>query len=313
MVELFTESSLQRAAENMLRELGQPPSGNVLLICSQEKSVLAAQLASVLDEQSIENHTLLLGSRLSSSLDELRHLVEDIAGRWGLVVLLEPQHASFLFKVIGRPDLGIRIPEKYLLCDWLATLPTLIRTYDVDWDQLLARRQNLLARLAGAKEVHISMAAGAEIVLHPRSWRATSGEVFTAPIERLTEGSILVDGCVYGGPPEIPFLLKIDKGQVSNLNDLDMEDRQQKWVRTDLTRDKNSPVLAEFGIGINPGALANSDLMEAELALGTCHFGFGNNLAYGGMNPSSYHFDLVVLSPTITVDGTVLMHAGSLL
>jgi hypothetical protein len=309
----YAPSSIRRAAENMIREMGEPPSGNVLIICSHEEAALSAQLAAVLDEQSIENHTLTLGLRLSSSLDELRHLVENIAGRWGLIVLLQPQHASFLFKVVGRPDSGIRIPEKYLLCDWLTTLPALIRTYDIDWEQLMAFRQNLLARLSGAKQIHVVTAAGTDLLLHPRVWRSSTGEVYTAPIERLTEGAIFVDGCAYGGPPETPFLLKISQGKVTNLNDLNLDDRQQKWVRTDLTRDDNSQVLAEFGIGINPGALANSHLMEAEQAAGTCHFGFGNNLAYGGMNPSSYHFDLVVLAPTIEVDGTVVMRSGKFL
>jgi leucyl aminopeptidase (aminopeptidase T) len=206
----------------------------------------------------------------------------------------------------------VRIPEKHLFCDWLINLPSLVRTYDFDWSELVAYQQAIFQRLSGAKTIHVSAAGGTELTFRPRTWRATMGEVFTAPIERSTQGTIFVDGCAYGGRPERPFLLTIENGRVMNLSALDRSDRQQKWVHTDLTRDENSQVLAEFGIGINPGALDTSDMMEAEQARGTCHFGFGNNLAFGGMNASSYHFDLVVLAPTIEIDDTCIIRSGKL-
>jgi leucyl aminopeptidase (aminopeptidase T) len=229
-----------------------------------------------------------------------------------LIALLHPQHSSFLFKAIGRPDLGVRIPEKHLFCDWLINLPSLVRTYSFDWEELVAFQQVIVNRLSGARAVRVTTGSGSELTFQPRTWRATMGEVFTAPIERSSQGTIFIDGCAYGGRPEKPFLLRIENGRVANLPALDRNDRQQKWVHTDLTRDENSQVLAEFGIGINPGALDTSDMMEAEQARGTCHFGFGNNLAFGGMNASSYHFDLVALAPTIEVDGACIIRSGKL-
>jgi len=111
-----------------------------------------------------------------------------------------------------------------------------------------------------------------------------------------------VDGCAYSGPPKKPFRLVVEDGRVVNLAELDKEDDQQAMVLTDLTRDENAAILAEFGVGINAGAVPYADAMEAEQARGTCHFGFGHNLEYGGNNSSVYHFDLVVRNPIIQVE-----------
>ena len=53
--------------------------------------------------------------------------------------------------------------------------------------------------------------------------------------------------------------------------------------------------------------------MESEQARGTCHFGFGHNIEYGGQNASSYHFDLVVRRPTIASDGVAICRDGQFL
>ncbi len=299
-------AALALAAQNIAREVGSPAAGSVLIICSEEKLLLAQAVARVLDEEGLEQHILLLGIRINASLEGLRKTVEEVAGQWGLIILLHPRHSAFLFKVIGRPDLGVRIPEKHLFCDWLIHPDSLVRTYAVDWDEMDAYRQNLLARLGGSSEIHVTTSLGTDLLLKPRSWHGETGEVFTAPFERQSNGVIVVDGCAYNGPPQTPFKLYVEKGRVMNLKDLDRRDHQQAMVFIDLSRDENSNVLAEFGIGINPGALWNQELMEAEQARGTCHFGFGNNLAYGGINVSGYHFDLVVRNPTIQSDGKVI-------
>ncbi len=97
-----------------------------------------------------------------------------------------------------------------------------------------------------------------------------------------------------------------------NISSLDTTDKQQKFARIDLSRDKNSDVLAEFGIGINPGANWAEELMESEQARGTCHFGFGRNVQFrGGENKSNYHFDLVIQKPTIEIDGRPICVEGN--
>jgi leucyl aminopeptidase (aminopeptidase T) len=49
-----------------------------------------------------------------------------------------------------------------------------------------------------------------------------------------------------------------------------------------------------------------------EKILGTIHIAVGDNRMLGGVNESSLHWDLLVLQPTVTVDGRPLLVAGEL-
>jgi hypothetical protein len=304
---------VQLAAHNIALEIGDPPFKAVLVIYSPEKCDLAVRIAAQISARGLESYRLELAPEINAGQVALKELVHRLASQWGLVLLIEPRHADFLFETVGRPDAWFIIPTDHLFCDWLIQPAGLIRTYGIDMDELRQFRQALLTQLYAAHEIHITTQKGTDITVNPRGWNLTNGEVFTAPLENIANGRILVDGCAYGNPPKIPFLLIIESGRVVNLTDLDQTDEQQSWVYQDLTRDGNASTLAEFGIGINPGARREEDLMEAEQARGTCHFGFGNNIAYGGQNKSSYHFDLVIKRPTIEVDGKEVCRAGKFL
>ena len=251
-----------------------------------------------------------MGNELGRATGRLRELIRSVAEDWGLVILLQPEHASFLFDTVGRPDRGLRIPSDHLFCDWLISPAGLIRTHGIDMDELHRFRHALVSKISGAGEMRITTENGTDVTLKPRSWNLMTGEVFTAPVEDYSSGTICVDGSAYYGPPAIPFVLRVENGRVVNLSELSEDDKQQRCVRNDLTRDEDSNVLAELGIGINPGARWDEDAMESEQARGTCHFGFGHNIEYGGQNASSYHFDLVVQKPSIEVDGACICRAG---
>lgn len=197
-----------------------------------------------------------------------------------------------------------------MFCDWLINTDSLIRTYGIDLDELRLFQSTLLSAVSNASKIRIITEKGTDICIKPKCWNVSKGEIFTVPLEQNVNGQIVVDGCAYFGPPKVPFILKIENGRVANINELNIEDEQQKMVREDLIRDGNSNMLAELGIGINPGARWNADIMEAEQARGTCHFGFGHNIEYGGDIKSSFHFDLVIKNPTIIVDETIICRDG---
>lgn len=265
------------------------------------------------EKKETECHLLRVGNKLNSGSDCFQALIGELSGTWGLVFLLHPVHAPFLFETVGRPDYGIKLPSEHFFSDWLIRPGSLIRTYGIDLDELYLFRQNLHSRLKDAKKIRITTESGTDITLRPRFWNTTEGEVFTAPVESGTNGTVFVDGCAYGGPPRKPFSLKIRNGEVVNLAGLDENDKQQKYVLKDLTRDQSAKVLAELGIGINPGARRDADIMESEQARGTCHFGFGNNIGFGGHNKSSYHIDYVILDPSIEIDGKLICRKGDYL
>jgi hypothetical protein len=307
-----------KAARNIARAIGTPASLSAMIVCSASKRDFAAQVAAELSGDGIFAYTLgLAGDRDQAKWEPLKRMIGGIASTWALGFFISWQDSGFLFDVVGRPDTGIKIRCDHLYCDFCIRLPGLIRTASADPWELENFKGSLLKALADVPrfsqpEMEITTRAGTRVTLLPRKWNDSGGEVFTAPVEGLASGAIVVDGCAYSGPPKVPFALKLKGGQVANLDELEKTDDQQRMVLDDLTRDANARVLAELGIGAYPEAREDADLMEAEQARGTCHFGFGHNVEYGGTNASSYHFDLVVRRPTIKLGKRVIMKDGVL-
>jgi hypothetical protein len=295
---------LTLAATNIAAKVGDPPAGSVLVVASPPKTHIAEAVADRL-QRHIETHLLHLERNITAAQRWFPQALQDLASEgWGLVLLCSPIHAELLFRAVGRPDKGLRIDATYLFCDWLIRPQSLVRTYAIDMGELRSFREALLRRLEGATALRVTSAAGTDIRLTPRHWESTDGEVFTAPVETETEGRVVVDGCIYDELPKEPPTLVIHRGQVTTLDTLDTS-QQQRWLYNDLTHDENSAIVAEFGLGINPGARWDADLMEAEQARGTCHVGFGHNLPFGGANRSTMHVDVVLQRPTITIEGNV--------
>lgn len=302
---------VNRAAQNIVAKVNNGTPSKVFVICSKSKQELAAEIIRVLEDKKIANIQLILDSQMESELVYFKKLITNLSEDWGLIFLMDTPHAPFLFSTVGRPDTGILIREDNLFCDWLASTETTVRVHSVDLNELHRFRKMLLDRVQNAKKIRITTQNGTDITISPRHWLKSDGEIWTAPIENSSNGQILIDGTAYWGPVQKQFLLHIENGRVINVDQLDIADKQQMNVKNDLSRNSNANVLAELGIGINSGALPDKDLMEAEQAKGTCHFGFGNNIMYGGENRSDYHFDLTILSPTIEVDGEIICKEGN--
>lgn len=306
----FDSVTLRNAAENIVQKVDQAASNSVLIVCSKGKKDFASWIIKTLEDRKIHHYQLILGGKPGSNINYFQTLIKDLAKDWGLIFLIDPPDAPFLFATVGRPDKGIQISEDYLFCDWLAKIETTIRTNNIDIQELHKFRQLLLNEVNKAQSIRITTSIGTDVTIVPRHWNQSDGEIWTPPIETRSHGRIVVGGTAYGGPVAKQFILNIENGRVVNISDLDQNDRQQKMVQKDLTRDGNSNVLAEFGIGINDGAMSDKDLMESEQARGTCHFGFGMNLMFGGQNESSYHIDFVIFKPTIEVDGKLTCKDG---
>ena len=65
---------------------------------------------------------------------------------------------------------------------------------------------------------------------------------------------------------------------------------------------KKSKILAELGIGYNSKAKLSGNMLIDEGTYGTIHFGFGSNLALGGLNETNFHLDFVTYEDTIMID-----------
>ncbi|WP_053204308.1 aminopeptidase [Jiangella muralis] len=68
--------------------------------------------------------------------------------------------------------------------------------------------------------------------------------------------------------------------------------------------------LAELGVGTNDGAAFTGNVLEDEKVLGTAHVAFGASDAFGGSVYVPIHRDVVIVDPTLDVDGVRVLDAG---
>lgn len=301
---------LKRVAENIAKQLDITTKKSVLILVSREKVDIAEEISKYLDREKVENHSIVLGYEVEKCLSILRDFVQNASIDCRFIFLPGIKHAKLIFETIGRPDIGLKLNQSKFFGDWLLTRDGLIRIFNIDMEELNTFRNLLFKRLNGVNSIHVLSVAGTDLHIRTENWASGFGEISAIPRSKGTYGHIVVDACAYYGRPKSPFILEISNGRVKNLSDLDLNDKQQSWVYRDLTRDENSNVLSEFGVGINTGTQWDSELTESEQSRGTCHFGFGNNIEYGGKNKSSYHFDLVIKDATIEADGQIVCENG---
>jgi hypothetical protein len=308
-IEQKSNEKIALATKNIIEQLHIKSGDKLVLVNSVNKTKIADYLKT---ESQIRNISVNQFSPNASqdSLKILLSLMKDNSSNLFFVFLIDPSDAQFLFQYVGRPDLGLKIPEEKLFCDWLISEDQLIRINSMNIEENNNYQKKLRTSLNTIDTIFISTKLGTHIRFVARNWVIEKGEIYCTPIENETNGVIIVDGCAYWGAPLKPIKLNILKGKVVNIDHLSETDKQEKWIKNDLTTDENASMLAEVGIGTNKNALWDSDLMESEQARGTCHFGFGMNLNYGGQIKSKKHFDLVVLNPTIMINKTLVYENG---
>jgi hypothetical protein len=296
-------------AKNIIERLDISTGNELVLINSSNKTKIVDYLKTECQARNIIITQFSPNTSLDS-LNILSSLIQDVSKNLFFVFLIDPSDAQFLFQYVGRPDMGLKIPEEKLFCDWLMSEDQFIRLNSINLKENTVYQKKLRAKLNTVDTIFISTKLGTNIQFVARNWVIDKGEIYCTPIETETNGVIVVDGCAYLGPPTKPIKLNIVNGKVVNIDILSETDKQEKWIKNDLTTDKNASILAEVGIGTNKNALWRSDLMESEQSRGTCHFGFGMNLNYGGQIESKKHFDLVVLNPTIMINKTLVYENG---
>ncbi|MFT4326928.1 MAG: aminopeptidase, partial [Candidatus Woesearchaeota archaeon] len=123
-----------------------------------------------------------------------------------------------------------------------------------------------------------------------------------------TNGTIVYDGSIAGvGKITTPIKLEVKKGKATIVSKNKDSTKLKKLLESVGPKAYN---LAELGIGTNPNAILTGNVLEDEKVLGTCHIALGNDLSYNGTNNVPIHLDGIILKPTITVDGKIIMKDG---
>lgn len=74
---------------------------------------------------------------------------------------------------------------------------------------------------------------------------------------------------------------------------------------------ENGDNLGEISIGTNPAARFLGNITEDKKQVGTVHFALGNSVV-GGTVKAPIHVDLLLLTPTVEVDGEILVQDGKI-
>ncbi len=196
------------------------------------------------------------------------------------------------------------------------------RCVDIDYDKLIETHQWLRPIIANSKEIKVTSKLGTEITfsVHDTHGYAEhllkhekgafgnlpSGEVDSGVIN--ANGKIIINGSMAGvGLLKEPIELKV----VNNQAEIISENEDSIKLKKVLDKvDKNTYLIAEFGIGTNSKAKLSGIVLEDEKVMGTVHFALGNDLSYGGENDVPLHLDGIVKSPTIIVDKKIIMQDG---
>ncbi len=135
------------------------------------------------------------------------------------------------------------------------------------------------------------------------------GEAPIAPVEGTTNGTIVFDACIHGiGALREPVRLIVREGRVVEIGG-GAEAQVLKGI-LEAHGDESSYLIGEFAIGTNSKARLTGNVSEDKKGLGRVHIALGDNSTLGGRIRSKTHLDGVVLRPTVTVDGRVIVDGG---
>ena len=124
--------------------------------------------------------------------------------------------------------------------------------------------------------------------------------IVRAPVEGTARGRVVVDVAFAGVGAVERLELTIENGSLNSASG-----SRAKRVLA-LIAGPAARLLAEFGIGTNSMAQPGANTLEAEKAVGTVHFGFGDNRSFGGSNAAAGHWDAVLRCRQIELDGQPL-------
>jgi leucyl aminopeptidase (aminopeptidase T) len=135
------------------------------------------------------------------------------------------------------------------------------------------------------------------------------GEAAIAPVEGSTEG-VLVNPYLIEkiGPVTEPFRLEVEGGQIVRV-----EGGAQAQALNAILARKDAGgrnFAAELALGTNPACRLIPKSREIKKRLGQAHVALGDNLSLAGAVDSAIHLDIIMLTPTVTLDDHVVIDGG---
>ncbi len=207
------------------------------------------------------------------------------------------------------------------------TVDIMSRCLNADFDKIVGMTHFIAGQLKGVKMIRVVTEAGTDIsmpvegrmiipstgVLREKgqSGNIPSGEVFLAPVEGTSNGTVVIDGSMASiGMIKTPITVKVVDGFAEEITG--GEEAERLTAILDKSG-RDARAVAEFGIGTNYKAKLTGQILEDEKVFGTIHIAFGNNLTMGGTIAVNSHLDGLVKEPDVYFDEKLIMKKGKLL
>lgn len=213
------------------------------------------------------------------------------------------------------------------------TLDCIVHT---DYDRIEKLGWHLAEILTKAKKARITSELGSDLEMelgewlipadlddgklyHPRNWdNLPSGEACITPKDGSAEGTLVVDGGLRGlflaGENET-LELEISGGRINRFRGDAGKKTEEIFKKYDSMADifqrGNIYKISELGIGTNPAAQVTWNIVEFEKKLGTVHVAAGRNIQLGGTIEAPQHLDMVIMNPTLEIDGEKIIEKGN--
>jgi aminopeptidase len=203
---------------------------------------------------------------------------------------------------------------------------TFLEAMNVNYTRLKKKALAIKKKWDKAKEIRITTPLGTDIIFNVTDMEAIAnigeyhapgtggnmpaGEVYMPPRGIAgVNGKFVVDGSMKTDAGALlvnsPVTIYVENGRVVKL-----EGEQAHLLEETFEKFENRAkypervrLIAEVGVGINPGSVLIGSMIMDEKVLGTGHIAIGSNYWFGGSNKTIYHGDQVFKSPTFYVDG----------
>lgn len=199
---------------------------------------------------------------------------------------------------------------------------------DVDYLQVAEDTQKIARRMTEAQMVTIKTGSGTNLTLNiagrtgrednglytsPGLWgNLPAGEAYTAPVEGIGEGQLVVQAGWYRRLKE-NMTLYFKDGRVTAVEgggEVGKEMIRLLGPKQEPEKFRTRRCLAEFAVGTNPHARRKDNVLEAEKIKGTVHVAIGDSSQIGGTITSDFHEDFVIPKPDVYFDGEPVIRAG---
>lgn len=189
-----------------------------------------------------------------------------------------------------------------------------------DWGKIHEAVRRTARRLRGARDVHLTSAAGTDLTFSVagRDWVSEdtglcirkgtfttlpAGELFIAAVEGTAEGRLVVDA-YFEEPLRGPATARIAEGHATRIVGAPTA------IEAMNRGGKDGRALSRFGFGLNPQARVTGPHLEAEKAIGSAHIGFGDNLVIGGKIHCGVRVECILSEVRVEINGMTVIEKG---